>query len=41
MNAAAPARLDIIIPVYNEGANILQTLQSIVRAVKRSAASSC
>jgi dolichol-phosphate mannosyltransferase len=34
MNSAAPARLDIIIPVYNEGANILQTLQSIVRAVK-------
>jgi len=34
MNAAAPARLDIIIPVYNEGANILQTLQSIVRAVR-------
>jgi dolichol-phosphate mannosyltransferase len=34
MSAAAPARLDIIIPVYNEGGNILQTLQSIVRAVK-------
>jgi dolichol-phosphate mannosyltransferase len=34
MNAAALARLDIIIPVYNEGANILQTLQSILRAVK-------
>ena len=34
MNAVTPARLDIIIPVYNEGANILQTLQSIVRAVK-------
>ena len=28
-----PARLDIVIPVYNEGANILRTLQSIVRAV--------
>jgi dolichol-phosphate mannosyltransferase len=30
---AAAARLDIIIPVYNEGANILRTLQSIARAV--------
>jgi dolichol-phosphate mannosyltransferase len=29
-----PPRLDIIIPVYNEGANILQTLQSIIRDVK-------
>jgi len=26
-------RLDIVIPVYNEGANILRTLQSIARAV--------
>jgi len=34
MIAAAPARLDIIIPVYNEGANILQTLQAIRLAVK-------
>ena len=34
MSSAAPARLDIIIPVYNEGANILRTLQSILRAVK-------
>lgn len=33
MSPAAPPRLDIIIPVYNEGANILQTLQSIMRAV--------
>ena len=30
---AAAARLDIVIPVYNEGANILRTLQSIARAV--------
>ena len=28
-----PPRLDIVIPVYNEGANILRTLQSIARAV--------
>jgi dolichol-phosphate mannosyltransferase len=34
MSPAAPARLDIIIPVYNEGANILQTLQSIISSVK-------
>ena len=34
MSPAAPPRLDIVIPVYNEGANILQTLQSIVHAVK-------
>lgn len=33
MSAAAPPRLDIVIPVYNEGANILPTLQSIARAV--------
>lgn len=33
MTAAAP-RLDIIIPVYNEGANIVATLSSIARAVK-------
>jgi dolichol-phosphate mannosyltransferase len=31
---ASPARLDIIIPVYNEGVNILPTLRSIVRAVQ-------
>ncbi len=34
MIPAPPPRLDIIIPVYNEGANILPTLQSIMRAVK-------
>jgi dolichol-phosphate mannosyltransferase len=34
MTTAAPPRLDIVIPVYNEGANILQTLRSIVREVK-------
>ena len=33
MTTAAPPRLDIVIPVYNEGANILQTLQSIAREV--------
>jgi dolichol-phosphate mannosyltransferase len=33
MQALAP-RLDIVIPVYNEGANILPTLTSIARAVK-------
>ena len=32
MTATAP-RLDIVIPVYNEGANIIRTLQSIARAV--------
>ncbi len=34
MIPAAPPRLDIVIPVYNEGANILPTLQSLMRAVK-------
>lgn len=34
MNSAAPPRLDIIIPVYNEGGNILPVLQSLQRAVK-------
>ena len=34
MISAAPPRLDIVIPVYNEGANILPTLQSLMRAVK-------
>jgi dolichol-phosphate mannosyltransferase len=34
MNPAAPPRLDIVIPVYNEGANILRTLQSLAREVK-------
>ena len=32
MITAAP-RLDIVIPVYNEGANILRTLRSIAREV--------
>jgi dolichol-phosphate mannosyltransferase len=34
MIPVAPPRLDVIIPVYNEGANILPTLQSIMRDVK-------
>jgi dolichol-phosphate mannosyltransferase len=34
MTTAAAPRLDIIIPVYNEGANIVPTLSSIARAVK-------
>jgi dolichol-phosphate mannosyltransferase len=34
MTMAAPPRLDIVIPVHNEGANILQTLRSIARDVK-------
>ena len=34
MILVAPPRLDIIIPVYDEGANILRTLQSIMRDVK-------
>ena len=34
MNPAATPRLDIVIPVYNEGANILRTLQSLAREVK-------
>lgn len=33
MSTAAP-RLDIIIPVYNEGANIVGTLSALARAVK-------
>ncbi len=33
MNNAAP-RLDIIIPVYNEGANIVPTLRALAREVK-------
>jgi dolichol-phosphate mannosyltransferase len=36
MNSAATPRLDVVIPVYNEGANILPTLQSLQRAVKTS-----
>src|SRR6516225_1545632 len=34
MISGATPRLDIIIPVYNEGANILPALQSLMRAVK-------
>ena len=34
MNRPVSPRLDVIIPVYNEGANIRRTLQSIARAVK-------
>src|SRR6185437_3282246 len=34
MNSDAPPRLDVIVPVYNEGANILPNLQSILRAVR-------
>jgi dolichol-phosphate mannosyltransferase len=34
MTTAAAPRLDIIIPVYNEGANIVPTLASIAAAVK-------
>ncbi len=34
MNLAATPRLDVVIPVYNEGANILPTLQSLQHAVK-------
>ena len=33
MTTAAP-RLDIVIPVYNEGGNIMKTLTAIARAVK-------
>ncbi len=34
MISTAPPRLDVIIPVYNEGANILRTLHSLIGAVK-------
>jgi glycosyltransferase involved in cell wall biosynthesis len=34
MNPVAPPRLDIVIPVYNEAANIVRTLKSIMRDVK-------
>jgi glycosyltransferase involved in cell wall biosynthesis len=34
MIPVAPPRLDVIIPVYNEGANILPTLRSIMRDVR-------
>ncbi|HEY6024230.1 MAG TPA: glycosyltransferase [Pseudolabrys sp.] len=32
--STVPPRLDIIIPVYNEGANIVQTLSALARHVK-------
>jgi dolichol-phosphate mannosyltransferase len=34
MSSAAPPRLDIVIPVYNEGANIVRTLSALARDVK-------
>ena len=34
MNRSVLPHLDLIIPVYNEGANIRRTLESIARAVK-------
>ena len=34
MNPAAASRLDVVIPVYNEGANILPTLRSLMRGVQ-------
>lgn len=34
MTSAATPRLDVIIPVYNEGANILPALQSLICEVK-------
>jgi dolichol-phosphate mannosyltransferase len=34
MNSVVLPRLDVIIPVYNEGANILPTLQSLMRAAR-------
>jgi glycosyltransferase involved in cell wall biosynthesis len=34
MTAAAPPRLDIVIPVYNEGANIAPTLRALTNNVK-------
>ena len=34
MMAAATPRLDIVIPVYNEGSNIMQTLRSLIREVR-------
>ena len=34
MSNAARERLDIVIPVYNEGANIVPTLRAIARDVK-------
>jgi dolichol-phosphate mannosyltransferase len=34
MTTAVPPRLDIVIPVYNEGANIVPTLAALASAVK-------
>jgi dolichol-phosphate mannosyltransferase len=34
MTPAVPARLDIVIPVYNEGANIVPTLRAVAQHVK-------
>jgi dolichol-phosphate mannosyltransferase len=34
MTSAAMSRLDVVIPVYNEGANILPVLQSLIHGVK-------
>ena len=34
MTESARPRLDIVIPVYNEGANIVTTLRAIAREVK-------
>jgi glycosyltransferase involved in cell wall biosynthesis len=34
MSRTAPPRLDIVIPVYNEGANIVPTLSALARDVK-------
>lgn len=34
MSSAATTRLDIVIPVYNEGANIVPTLSALARDVK-------
>ena len=34
MISGATPRLDVIIPVYNEGANILPALESLIRAVQ-------
>jgi dolichol-phosphate mannosyltransferase len=34
MISAAPPRLDVVVPVYNEAANILPTLQSLIRSVR-------
>jgi dolichol-phosphate mannosyltransferase len=36
MSSASPTHLDIVIPVYNEGDNIVPTLRAIAREVKTS-----